>query len=142
MNRREFISWVGIGGLASSLPVAIAACSSSAPPSAAPGQGSGQFKPAGDVSTLDTAGFLATQVEGQDVIVIRDPAQPGQVLALNPTCTHKGCKVNWDASKKGFGCPCHGAQYGTNGKVLKGPADKDLKVYSAKIEGPVVQVKV
>ncbi|MBD1808302.1 hypothetical protein H6F98_23020 [Microcoleus sp. FACHB-SPT15] len=27
MNRREFITWVGVGGIASSLPVALAACS-------------------------------------------------------------------------------------------------------------------
>jgi cytochrome b6-f complex iron-sulfur subunit len=27
MNRREFLMWVGIGGLASSLPVALTACS-------------------------------------------------------------------------------------------------------------------
>ncbi|MEA5533997.1 FAD-dependent oxidoreductase [Crocosphaera sp. XPORK-15E] len=44
------------------------------------------------------------------------------------TCTHQGCTVNKQADGT-FLCPCHGALYDQKGKVLKGPAKRDLSRY-------------
>ena len=33
-----------------------------------------------------------------------------------------GCVVPWDSGANKFICPCHGSQYDTNGKVVRGPA--------------------
>jgi cytochrome b6-f complex iron-sulfur subunit len=39
-------------------------------------------------------------------------------------------------------CPCHGAKFAGDGKVLGGPASASLKTYTAKIDGDQVLVKV
>lgn len=54
-----------------------------------------------------------------------------QEEALSLTCTHQGCTVS--KQKDGsFLCPCHGAKYDQNGKVLKGPAQRDLTKFKVK----------
>ncbi len=58
-------------------------------------------------------------------IVIR--TGDSKFIALNITCTHKKCDVEYDGS--GFECPCHGSTYDKNGKVTNGPATKNLKSY-------------
>jgi isorenieratene synthase len=50
---------------------------------------------------------------------------PQQKEAISLTCTHQGCTVQIAEDGK-FHCPCHGAVYDRQGKVLKGPAQKDL----------------
>ncbi|MBW4615238.1 MAG: FAD-dependent oxidoreductase [Desmonostoc vinosum HA7617-LM4] len=45
--------------------------------------------------------------------------------AISLTCTHQGCSVQIAADGK-FHCPCHGAVFTADGKVVKGPAQRDL----------------
>jgi Rieske Fe-S protein len=42
-----------------------------------------------------------------------------------PTCTQLGCNLNGMMRKK-LGLPCHGSRFDENGKVLQGPAVRDL----------------
>jgi cytochrome b6-f complex iron-sulfur subunit len=48
----------------------------------------------------------------------------GDIEALSLSCTHLGCAL--EEYGDGFSCPCHGSQFDQDGKVLVGPADKDL----------------
>lgn len=50
------------------------------------------------------------------------PTAADQVLSL--TCPHQGCTVQ--ANSEGFLCPCHGARFDRSGKLLRGPATRDL----------------
>src|SRR5262245_13651582 len=43
------------------------------------------------------------------------------VTALDPTCTHLGCRVSWDAETRELRCPCHGGVYDHLGQVKSGP---------------------
>ncbi|MEA5505999.1 FAD-dependent oxidoreductase [Halotia wernerae UHCC 0503] len=52
----------------------------------------------------------------------------GSQEAISLTCTHQGCTVKMAADGK-FHCPCHGAVFAADGKVLKGPAQRDLPKY-------------
>ncbi|MBF2029882.1 MAG: FAD-dependent oxidoreductase [Oscillatoriales cyanobacterium C42_A2020_001] len=45
--------------------------------------------------------------------------------AVSLTCTHQGCTVHPNENGE-FHCPCHGAVYDREGRVLRGPAKRDL----------------
>ena len=42
-------------------------------------------------------------------------------------CTHNGCELI--PGGEIFTCPCHGAEFSNQGKVLTGPAEEDLQVF-------------
>ena len=146
MNRREFISWVGAGAIASSLPLAIAACSpetsepqtsSESPTPEATPQADG-FLTMGTVAALDTDGKLLNK--DADVLVIRNPTN-GELSAVNRVCPHASCKVDWDTNAKIFACPCHGSKFAADGKVTDGPAKKPLDSYEVKEDAGSILVK-
>jgi nitrite reductase/ring-hydroxylating ferredoxin subunit len=47
---------------------------------------------------------------------------------VSKVCTHMGCILSLDSANQKLNCPCHGSQFGLNGKVLSGPADDNLDV--------------
>ncbi|MEM9535043.1 MAG: FAD-dependent oxidoreductase [Cyanobacteria bacterium P01_A01_bin.3] len=59
---------------------------------------------------------------------------------MSLTCTHQGCTVQ--AGDDGcFHCPCHGAVFDADGKVVSGPAQRDLERFEAvSTEGDAVQL--
>jgi len=55
-------------------------------------------------------------------------AKLGENEAISLTCTHQGCTVQRQVNGE-FHCPCHGAIFDQDGKVVKGPAQRDLAKY-------------
>jgi cytochrome b6-f complex iron-sulfur subunit len=164
MKRRSFLSWVGAGTLATSLPVALAACNSegqdnvttdaSAPtapepdlpvaeaPEVATDAPEDSFVPVGAVADLDSQGFIANQdLSAGPVIVIRDPSAADSLIALDSRCPHRGCAVEWQAADNQFLCPCHQSAFEPDGSVVAGPATTSLNAFEAKIEADQVLVK-
>lgn len=138
MNRRTFLAWVGVGSLASFFPVALAACSNSKNTANIATRPDG-FIPVGTIQELDEQGsILNSQIPA---LIIRNPKNTEEVSAVNPNCPHLDCVVEWEASKKEFGCLCHGSQFTPEGQVIKGPADQGLKPYLAKVEANIILVK-
>lgn len=136
--------WVGVGGVASSLPIAIAACSPQDKKSESPASPTRPdgFQSIGTVAELNQKGqILNKEFAPGGVLVVSNPTNPKTLAAVNPTCTHRGCIVEWKADQKAFVCPCHNAKYSLDGKVLKSPAEKPLPTYEAKVEGDSVLVK-
>jgi cytochrome b6-f complex iron-sulfur subunit len=159
MQRRSFLTYLGVSWAASCFPLVLSACDTGAkkneadpkvatnpaptePKPPAPGTenvaAAGGFTVVGSVADLDKAG----SVGDKKVMVIRDPANKSKVLAVNPTCTHKGCLVKWEAAEKTFECPCHDAHFAPDGKATKGPTKQPLATYAAKIDGDKVLVKL
>jgi len=73
-----------------------------------------------------------------DVKILRDP-QPDEQrvckgkdewLIMVGICTHLGCVPIDHATKDGNGwfCPCHGSYYDTSGRVIGGPAPKNMAI--------------
>lgn len=71
-------------------------------------------------------------IEG-DFVLVRNSRLPAPVYlrkdgqnytALLLECTHKKCEVR--PGTEVLKCPCHGSEFNNGGKVLNGPAEKDL----------------
>ncbi|SIT78816.1 FAD-dependent oxidoreductase [Pontibacter indicus] len=52
--------------------------------------------------------------------------QDGVRHQCSAVCTHLGCLVNWNEVERSWDCPCHGSRFDPFGRVITGPATKDL----------------
>jgi len=59
------------------------------------------------------------------VAVYRSP--DGQLEERSAICTHLGCVVRWNSLETTWDCPCHGSRFGTDGRVVNGPAVSPLQ---------------
>ena len=76
-----------------------------------------------DSSTLD---------EG-DAATGRDGARPvgeavvdGKTCRVSLLCTHMGGPLAWNEAEQSWDCPLHGSRFTPEGRVIEGPAVKDL----------------
>ncbi|MGL4375957.1 MAG: ubiquinol-cytochrome c reductase iron-sulfur subunit [Microcoleaceae cyanobacterium] len=140
MDRRTFLNWVGLGCLASSLPVVLATFSlkDQQPANAA------DYKALATVSQLKSSGtkLITSGVSSPVLLVLPNPQNATNVIAVNPTCTHQGCTVDWKGSEARFVCPCHRSSFTQDGSVVRGPATAPLATYDVKINGDQILVAV
>jgi len=78
-----------------------------------------------DLSHLHSGEARIIDYNGQKVAVSKD--EHGKVRALSAVCTHLGCIVEWNKAEKSWDCPCHGSRFDATGKVIHGPAIKNLE---------------
>jgi ubiquinol-cytochrome c reductase iron-sulfur subunit len=101
-----------------------------------------------DLSDITPGAMRTVAWQGKPVFILRrtpeqisasaasdggpDP-QPDSKRVLNPewlvvigVCTHMGCVPNKEGP--GWVCHCHGSQYDDSGRILRGPAPKNLEV--------------
>ena len=76
---------------------------------------------AGPIATFSKDGVYDLRRE-QGVFVVR---RDGKIWAFSSVYTHRGCKVKVQPDDS-FLCPCHDSAYDRDGKVLSGPAPRDL----------------
>lgn len=79
----------------------------------------------GSLADLKNDEGKVIKVDGDKVAAYKDPE--GNLHTVSAVCTHLGCIVNWNSAEKSWDCPCHGARFNCEGKVLHGPAIKDLE---------------
>lgn len=53
-------------------------------------------------------------------------APTGEFQVHSASCTHMGCTLKWNTAETSWDCPCHGSRFAADGRVLQGPAIKDL----------------
>jgi glycine/D-amino acid oxidase-like deaminating enzyme/nitrite reductase/ring-hydroxylating ferredoxin subunit len=58
------------------------------------------------------------------VAVYRDAH--GAVHERSAVCPHLGCIVHWNRAGRTWDCPCHGSRFDPHGRVINGPANRDL----------------
>jgi quinol---cytochrome c reductase iron-sulfur subunit, bacillus type len=73
------------------------------------------------------------------VYVVKDAG--GQLAVLSAVCTHLGCTVPWLADQEKFICPCHKGTFDPTGKVIGGPAPRNMDALPMKIEDGVLKVQ-
>lgn len=76
-------------------------------------------------------------VRGRPAYLLRTP---DEVLACSAVCTHLGCVTKWNRSRRVFFCPCHGARFSPEGRVLGGPAPAPLPRYDVVVAGGKARV--
>jgi cytochrome b6-f complex iron-sulfur subunit len=76
---------------------------------------------------LPVSGFHAER----DFILFVDQGVP---RAISRTCTHLGCRVNFLEDKQIIECPCHRSRFTAEGKLISGPAKKDLPTFAVEIQ--------
>ncbi|MBE7171791.1 MAG: FAD-dependent oxidoreductase [Williamsia sp.] len=78
-----------------------------------------------EVSELARGEARIVKYEGKKIGLYKD--EEGALHAVNPVCTHAKCIVSWNSAEHSWDCPCHGGRFTPEGKVLTGPAARDLE---------------
>ena len=136
MDRKEFLSTLGLGAAALACSYCLNGCKPLDNPITAPTNVDFTL----DLTTpanaaLNTNGGYLYQ---GGVIVARMAS--GTYVALSQTCTHAGGTVQYIASSNRFYCPSHGSVFGTDGSVVTGPASSPLARYTTTLTGTSLRV--
>lgn len=97
----------------------------------------------GDVATVDDipCGEGAVVRRGLHMLAaFRDEA--GVCHVSSATCPHMRGVVHWNAAEQSWDCPCHGSRFDAYGRVVNGPATKDLAAIDEPIHPPAVREPV
>ena len=78
-------------------------------------------------------------VSNQSVYVNR--TAEGKLHVLSAICPHLGCSVAWNAKEAKFICPCHGGQFGADGRHLSGPPPRGMDNLKAQIKDGKLQIQ-
>lgn len=63
-------------------------------------------------------------------------------VALDGTCTHLGCIVQWHSDEDRYACPCHAGYFTREGQVVSGPPPRPLRQLAVKVENGVLYAEV
>jgi Rieske Fe-S protein len=77
---------------------------------------------------------------GRAILVLARPG--GGYSAMDATCTHLACLVEWSAQDGRVECPCHGSAFDETGAKIIGPAPTSLKGYAAALVDGSVRVSI
>lgn len=133
IDRRDFVAACACAICA----VALGGCASLAIRRVTPVNGRIELALAHYPELSERESVLRILPDGSDdpILVLTDAS--GSVTALSSVCTHLGCTV--EAEQTRLVCPCHGSTFDRAGRVLKGPAERSLVRYDARLsEGGIL----
>lgn len=144
MGRRQFMNLLTFGAVTgTALGALYPVIKYFIPPSSGGSSGGVNAKDALGNDVLVDA-FVASHAPGDHVLAQGLKGDPTYIVVkedksladfgINAVCTHLGCVVPWNANENKFICPCHGSQYDSNGKVVRGPAPLSLALVHAAVE--------
>ncbi|WP_142846385.1 FAD-dependent oxidoreductase [Telmatospirillum sp. J64-1] len=82
-----------------------------------------------DPNTLAKEEAALIEKGEQILAAYRDEA--GELHIRSAACTHLGCTLAWNGVNRTWNCPCHGSAFDYRGKLVHGPAVKDLEPVDA-----------
>ena len=151
MGRRQFMNLLTFGTATGVALGALYPVANYFMPLRAGGSGGGTSAKDELGNPITKTGWLADHQPGDRSLVQGLKGDPTYIIVqndgeisnfgLNAICTHLGCVVPWDSGANKFICPCHGSQYDTNGKVVRGPAPLSLALAHVDIDDEAVLVK-
>ncbi len=135
MERREFLTMIGLGATAAACSYCLSGCT--VPDPGITGPSNVDFTL--DLSSQANNGLLAVggYVYNDGIIIAHTP---GGYVAVSQACTHQGTTVEYTLASNSFTCPAHGSRFGLDGSVLNGPATSRLTTYNAKLTGTSLHI--
>lgn len=133
MDRKEFLSMLGLSAGGLLLATCMGGCKKSADAPANVNFTLDLSQPAN--ASLSSAGGF---VYSNGVIVAK--TNSGSIIAVSAACTHEGTSVQYQAASSRFHCPNHGANFTETGTVINGPASTNLKQYTVNVNGNIITV--
>jgi cytochrome b6-f complex iron-sulfur subunit len=92
----------------------------------------------GNAALATVDGALLVDAPNDTIIVIR--SSDTTIVAVSGICTHAGCSMDFVPATRLIDCPCHGSQFGEDGHVVRGPARRALRVYTATLANNVITI--
>jgi cytochrome b6-f complex iron-sulfur subunit len=131
MNRKEFLSILGIsaGGLV--VATCLGACKKT------------ETNPVDFTIDLSNSSYSALNTNGNFLVtkgVIIAKTNTGNFIAVAAACTHEGTNVTYQAANNRFHCNNHGANFSSTGAVQNGPANTALQQYNTELTGTTLRI--
>lgn len=135
MNRKEFLSVLGLGATAAVCTYCLNGCKVADMGPTAPTNVDFTV----DLSNPSYAGLAAVggSLVNGGVMVAHTPTG---FVAVSAACTHQGTTVIYDRNSNDFYCPAHGSMFALNGNVTRGPAGSPLATYKTLLNGNSLRV--
>ena len=90
-------------------------------------------------SEFDKKQFVLIQPAGLSAPVLIQKTNETAYHALLMECTHKQCTISIAGEK--LVCPCHGSEFTLKGRVIKSPAEDDLKTFNVAEDESNIYIK-
>jgi Rieske Fe-S protein len=143
ISRRGFLKTLAVSGGAAAGASFLTGCGGQTAPAAGGNPSAGLTldltKPENQAlaSVGGTLALAANNLDAQGLLLYR--SSDTTVLVFSRKCTHMGCTIG-EFQGAVSTCPCHGSQFDTGGKVVRGPAQNPLRQYTATVSGTTVTI--
>jgi|DEB19_MinimDraft_3_1074340.scaffolds.fasta_scaffold97846_2 cytochrome b6-f complex iron-sulfur subunit len=134
MDRKEFLSQLGIGSAAALAITCLQACSKN-------GMGGGSS--VDFTIDLNSSQFSALKNKGGYVVtqgIIVAYTLSGTYIAVSSRCPHEGVTVGYSSSNNQFVCTAHNSYFSSTGSRISGPANTGLTQYQTSLSGTTLRV--
>jgi len=136
-SRRSFVTTIAGFGVLIGLGVALA--SVKVPLPSTPSSPANSSTVAGPSGTIANTSYLQV---GSPVYFDYPSGYPnvlfkrsdGTLAAYSLLCTHVCCEVTYESSSNIFFCPCHGSEFDSAGRVIRGPAGSSLPSITLRVD--------
>jgi len=141
-SRREVLQGLGVAAIGTLVVAAGCGQPGSSLPTATSSSCSGgeciDLTDASNQQLTSAGGAMLVDAPSDTIMVVR--ISDTQFVALSAICTHAGCPMDYVPAQQLIDCACHGSQFSTDGKVLRGPAIRALRVYSVTIANQLLTI--
>ncbi len=134
MDRKQFLSEMGLGAAGLFVMSCLGGCSKSGSTPVASSDFTIDLNAASSLPLKSLGGYIYMN----GIIVAQTLA--GKYIAVSQSCTHEGITVTYDSTGDRFYCPAHGSVFSDSGAVVNGPAGSSLREFNTSLTGNSLRV--
>jgi cytochrome b6-f complex iron-sulfur subunit len=134
MNRKEFLSQIGLGTAGIVAFSCLESCSKSAISAPSNVNFTVDTSAPANAALLQNGGYIYSN----GIIIAKTIT--GSYIAVSQTCTHQGASVVYDGTNNVIYCPAHSSVFSDSGTVINGPAGSPLKQYTVSVNGNILTI--